>query len=302
MAKISFQNVSYTYKNGEESHLALRNVSFDVYEGEILCLVGHSGCGKSTILNLLAGLIKPDEGSVLIDGASVEAPGPDRSIVFQNYSLFPWQTAQKNVAFAIRQTHAGVSKKQALEQALDYLDQVNMKDAATRFPYQLSGGMRQRVAIARALGQDAPVMLLDEPFGALDVLIRKQLQSLLLELWRDNAARNQAKTAIFVTHDIDEAMCLADRIIFMCPREIVETFELPRNRHAKGATQGAVKTPSEMKEIKNRIMQLFAESAAGSALDSESADGMHERKSAAQTSENTPAPAQPSTSPKPQEK
>ena len=198
MAKISFQDVSYTYTNGDESFVALESINFDVCGGEILCLVGHSGCGKSTILNLLAGLIYTDCGHVLIDGEPVTGPGPDRSIVFQNYSLFPWQTAQKNVAFAIRQTHKDMTRDEALSQALDLLDQVNMKDAAKRYPYQLSGGMRQRVAIARALGQDAPVMLLDEPFGALDVLIRKQLQSLLLNIWEENEKRGHAKTAIFV--------------------------------------------------------------------------------------------------------
>ena len=204
MPSIQFKEVSYSYVDGTETYEALENINLNIADGEFVCLVGHSGCGKSTMLNLLAGLAMPTQGEVLIDGTPIEGPGPDRSIVFQSYSLFPWQTALKNVVFALRKTNKNISKAQAEEKARDLLKQVGVNEAAHRFPFQLSGGMRQRVAIARALAIDAPVMLLDEPFGALDPMIRGKLQTLLMDLWADSCC----KTAVFVTHDIDEALIL----------------------------------------------------------------------------------------------
>ncbi|WP_418240718.1 ABC transporter ATP-binding protein, partial [Ellagibacter isourolithinifaciens] len=183
MPAISFKNVSYSYVDGNESYLALEDIDLEIADGEFVCLIGHSGCGKSTLLSLLAGLSMPTAGEILINSIPVSGPGPDRSIVFQSYSLFPWQTALKNVMFSIRQTNKDISKEQAKMRAMELLAQVGMEDAANRYPFQLSGGMRQRVAIARALGIDAPTMLLDEPFGALDPLIRGKLQELLLRLW-----------------------------------------------------------------------------------------------------------------------
>ena len=258
MPTISFKNVSYSYVDGGESYLALDDVSLDVADGEFLCLVGHSGCGKSTLLSLLAGLSKPTSGKILIDGVPVSGPGPDRSIVFQSYSLFPWQTALKNVMFSIRQTNREAGKEEARTRALDLLAQVGMEDAADRYPFQLSGGMRQRVAIARALAIDAPTMLLDEPFGALDPLIRSKLQELLLQLWNEGEGRN--KTAVFVTHDIDEALILADRIAFMEPRRITYTFELPKDRDHNAE---AIVEDARLREVKHEVMALFDATATG---------------------------------------
>lgn len=258
MPAISFKNVSYSYIDGNESYLALENVNLEIDDGEFVCLIGHSGCGKSTLLSLLAGLSMPTSGEILIDGTPVSGPSPDRSIVFQSYSLFPWQTALKNVTFSIRQTNKGISKEQARARALELLAQVGMEDAANRYPFQLSGGMRQRVAIARALGIDAPTMLLDEPFGALDPLIRSKLQELLLRLW--NEGEGCCKTAVFVTHDIDEALILADRIVFMEPRHITREFILPKDRDR---TADAIVEDARLHDIKREVMELFDVTATG---------------------------------------
>ncbi len=256
MPSIQFKEVSYSYVDGTETYEALENINLNIADGEFVCLVGHSGCGKSTMLNLLAGLAMPTQGEVLIDGTPIEGPGPDRSIVFQSYSLFPWQTALKNVVFALRKTNKNISKAQAEEKARDLLKQVGVNEAAHRFPFQLSGGMRQRVAIARALAIDAPIMLLDEPFGALDPMIRGKLQTLLMDLWADSCC----KTAVFVTHDIDEALILADRIVFMEPKHIIKVFELPPDRtHSIEAVYDDVR----LRAIKEEVLQLFEATARG---------------------------------------
>lgn len=251
MPSIVFKDVSYSYVDSNETFEALENINLEIAEGEFVCLVGHSGCGKSTMLSLIAGLAMPTAGEVLIDGAPVTGPSPDRSIVFQNYSLFPWQTAIKNVVFAIRQTHREVSKEEAEAKARDLLEQVGVADAADRFPFQLSGGMRQRVAIARALAIDAPTMLLDEPFGALDPMIRRRLQDMLLDQWEGACC----KTAVFVTHDIDEALILADRIVFMEPKHVIRTFDLPSGRDREGNP--------EIEAIKKEVLELFEATAMG---------------------------------------
>ncbi len=254
MPTIEFDNVFYDYIAADGAYRALEGIDLEVRDGEFVCLVGHSGCGKSTMLNLIAGLAEPTAGEVLIDGVPVDGPGPDRSIVFQSYSLFPWQTALENVSFAMRRTHRDMGKAEAHEHAISLLSQVGIADAAARYPFQLSGGMRQRVAIARALAVDAPVMLLDEPFGALDPLIRRKLQRLLVDLWEAECC----KTAVFVTHDIDEALMLADRIVFMEPRHIVRVFELPRDR-SRDADEW--RDDSRMRQIKNEVLALFETSA-----------------------------------------
>ena len=248
MPSITFNSVSYSYVDANETYEALEDINLEIHDGEFVCLVGHSGCGKSTMLSLIAGLEKPTNGQILIDGAPVAGPGPDRSIVFQNYSLFPWQTAMKNVYFALRQTNPSVSKDDAEKKARELLAQVGVGDAANRYPFQLSGGMRQRVAIARALAIDAPIMLLDEPFGALDPMIRRKLQDMLLGLWEGSCC----KTAVFVTHDIDEAIILADRIVFMEPKHVIKTFDLPR-----GSSRSGDEIDPEIKAIKEEVLELF---------------------------------------------
>ena len=248
MASISFKDVSFAYVDAAETYLALEDVNLEIRDGEFLCLVGHSGCGKSTMLSLIAGLEKPTVGEVLIDGEPIAGPGPDRSIVFQNYSLFPWQTALKNVMFAMQQTNKGLDRQAVEARARELLGRVGVAEAAGRYPSQLSGGMRQRVAIARALAIDAPIMLLDEPFGALDPMIRRRLQEMLLQLWEGSCC----KTAVFVTHDIDEALILADRIAFMEPRHVIRTFELPRDRD-----RFASEADPTIQAVKEEVLALF---------------------------------------------
>ncbi len=254
MPSIVFKDVDYSYVDTNETFLALENINLEIKDGEFLCLVGHSGCGKSTMLSLIAGLEKPTKGEILIDGKPVAGPGPDRSIVFQNYSLFPWQTALRNVRFAISHTNKDVVKAEADKRARVLLEQVGVGEAANRYPFQLSGGMRQRVAIARALAIDAPTMLLDEPFGALDPMIRRRLQEMLLDQWEGACC----KTAVFVTHDIDEAIILADRIVFMEPKHIIKTFELPKDR-----VRMTDELDPEVKASKDEVLELFEATATG---------------------------------------
>ena len=209
MPDISLRDVSFSYPGGPR---VLDQVSLEVEDGTFLAVVGPSGCGKSTLLRLISGLSLPEEGTVSIGGAPVTGPAPGRSIVFQQGGLFPWLTARGNVAFALRKAKPGLSRAQAAEQAEAALVRVGLKDALSRYPGELSGGMAQRVAIARALSVGGQVLLLDEPFGALDPRNRQALQQLLLELWQA-----EGSTVVMVTHDIDEAILLSDRIAFFRP-------------------------------------------------------------------------------------
>ncbi len=230
MAKIELEHVTYTYSGRSGAAPALRNLSLTVEDGEFVCVVGASGCGKTTLLRLLAGLTFPDSGEVRIDGKPVAGPGTDRSIVFQNYTLFPWMTARRNVAFGIRQAHPALSRAEVRKTADEVLQKVGLLDAADKYPFQLSGGMRQRAAIARTLAMNTDILLLDEPFGALDTRIRGELQTLLESVYM--GAGSHRKTVVFVTHDIHEAVLLADRVLYMTPGEIagVLPVRLPRPR------------------------------------------------------------------------
>lgn len=234
MAKIELQHVSFCYGKRGGCFRALDDLNLTIESGEFICLLGQSGCGKTTLLRLLAGLQMPTQGVITMDGKPITGPGTDRAMVFQNYTLFPWMTAQKNVQFGIRQAQKQLGRTAANELAMEYLSKVHMAGAANKYPYQLSGGMRQRVAIARALAMDADILLLDEPFGALDAKIRADLQALLEELW----CSKEAKTVIFVTHDIAEAALLASRILFMTPGKIRDSIpvDLPRPRSSPAVT------------------------------------------------------------------
>lgn len=251
MGKIVAKNLNVTYTHNNEKFTALRDVDFTIEDGEFVCIVGHSGCGKSTLLRVLSGLLKPTGGTVTIDGREISGPGTDRTVVFQQYSLFPWMTARKNIIFGLEQAKKGKTKKE-LEQIADYyLNKVGMSDAAHKYPFQLSGGMRQRVAIARALAIDAEIMLLDEPFGALDTKARASLQELLEELWQSGEKK---KTIIFVTHDVDEAILLADRILFMKPGEITGSIDISL---ARPRAKQDIKVEQCFCEFRKQIVDLF---------------------------------------------
>jgi NitT/TauT family transport system ATP-binding protein len=201
---------------------ALRGISFAVHRRELICVIGPSGCGKSTLARILAGLESPSDGRVLLDGNPIEGPGADRGMVFQGYTLFPWLTVMKNVMFGKRMK--GNSRILAESEARQWLDLVGLEKFADHYPHQLSGGMKQRVAIARALANEPRVLLMDEPFAALDAQTRSFMQAYLLEIWR-----NVNVTIVFITHDLDEAVYLADRVIFLKahPGRIGEIIENP---------------------------------------------------------------------------
>jgi NitT/TauT family transport system ATP-binding protein len=201
---------------------ALRDLSFRVHRREFVCVIGPSGCGKSTLIRILAGLESPTSGQVLLDGRVVRGPGPDRGMVFQGYTLFPWLTVTRNVMFGLEMK--GYAANQARSEALQWIDLVGLTRFKDAYPAQLSGGMKQRTAIARALAAQPRILLLDEPFGALDAQTRAQMQSHLLEIWR-----NVDVTILFITHDLDEAVLLADRILVLKanPGEVQELIEVP---------------------------------------------------------------------------
>ncbi len=201
---------------------ALRDVSVDVYRREFMCVVGASGCGKSTLIRILAGLETPTSGEVLLHGDPVEGPGPDRGMVFQNYTLFPWLTVKQNVMFGLKMTgHGGATME---GEARQWIELVGLAKFENSYPHQLSGGMKQRVAIARALANQPRMLLMDEPFGALDAQTRCHMQTHLLKIWR-----NVDITILFITHDLDEAILLADRILVLKPNpgEVAEIIEVP---------------------------------------------------------------------------
>ena len=229
MTQLVLDRVQLAYENEATgaSFLALSNVAFTVDRGEFVTIVGPSGCGKSTLLMLIAALLKPTSGDLRLNGAPITKPGSDRALVFQDFALLPWRTVIANVELGLELK--GVARKARRETARRYVSMVGLKAFENAYPHQLSGGMRQRVGIARALGVEPEVLLMDEPFGALDAQIRQVMASELLRIWE-----RDRKTILFVTHDIDEAIYLADRVIVMSasPGRIIEeiAIDLPRPR------------------------------------------------------------------------
>ena len=211
MAHLNLSRVGISFRRGGSTSEVLRDVDLIINKGEFVSIIGHSGCGKSTVLNIVAGLLKASTGGVLLDGREVNAPGPDRAVVFQNHSLLPWLTVRENVALAVDKVFSGrKSKAERAEWVEHKLALVNMMHAADKRPAEISGGMKQRVGIARALAMEPTVLLMDEPFGALDALTRAHLQDQLVEI--QLRLRN---TVIMITHDVDEAVLLSDRIVMM---------------------------------------------------------------------------------------
>jgi NitT/TauT family transport system ATP-binding protein len=225
--RIDVHDVVIRFGKGADTHLAVDKTEVTIEAGEFVCILGPSGCGKSTLLNAIAGYVKPSEGAVTVDGDTVQKPGPDRGMVFQQYSLLPWKTVYENVAFGPKM--AGHSRTESGSIANTFLELVGLKKFGDRYPAELSGGMQQRVGIARALANYPSVLLMDEPFGALDAQTRLMMQESLLEIWRKFGT-----TVVFVTHDVDEAVFLADRVLIMsaAPGRIIEDvrIDLPRPR------------------------------------------------------------------------
>ncbi len=249
--RVKIDNVVKIFSGRTGEMVALNGVSLDIHDNEFICVVGPSGCGKSTLLNIIAGLLEPTSGKVYCDGKEVVGTGTERGVVFQQYALFPWLTVQKNVMFALEMR--GIKGREAKAKAMEYLEMVDLAKFAESYPKELSGGMKQRVAIARAYAAEPEVLLMDEPFGALDAQTRTQLQTELLETWEKHN-----KTCFFITHDVDEAIILAQRVVIMSARpgrikEIVN-IDIPYPRTQE------TKTSPEFIELKNHIWrQVYQE-------------------------------------------
>jgi len=247
MSQIAIRAVQKVFATKERDVVALRDIDLEVKKGEFVCLLGPSGCGKSTLLNAVAGFSLPTGGEIVVDGKPVRAPGPDRGMVFQEYALFPWMTVAQNVAFGLEIKK--LPKSAIAAKVASLLELLHLQDFRDRFPKDLSGGMRQRVAIARVLALDPPIMLMDEPFGALDALTRRNLQDELLRLWGETG-----KTILFVTHSIEESIYLADRIVVMTYRPGTikrdQAVSLPRPRDPAAP---------EFNELKRELGRLVME-------------------------------------------
>lgn len=243
-AKISVQGVSKIFPLGGEDFVALDRVSLTISDNEFVTVVGPSGCGKSTLMNILAGLDETSGGQALVDGKTVSGPSPERGVIFQQYALFPWLTVRKNVEFGLKT--AGMPRAKRRERAEYFIRMVGLEKFADALPKMLSGGMKQRCAIARAYAVNPSILLMDEPFGALDALTRVKLQEQLLETWN-----KEKRTVLFITHDVDEAVFLANRVVVMAARpgrihEIID-IDLPYPRTEE------VRLSPEFTKLRNRI-------------------------------------------------
>jgi nitrate/nitrite transport system ATP-binding protein len=208
---LNIDHVTMQFDTNSGPFTALDNIALKIDKGEFVSLIGHSGCGKSTVLNIVAGLYQATKGGIILDGTEVNEPGPERAVVFQNHSLLPWLSAYENVELAVKQVFKGKKSKKEMKEWIEYnLELVHMSNALHKKPDEISGGMKQRVGIARALAMEPSVLLMDEPFGALDALTRSHLQDSLMEIQRD-----LKNTVIMITHDVDEAVLLSDRIVMM---------------------------------------------------------------------------------------
>lgn len=247
---VRIQNLSLHLGQGKNRFQALDGVNFEIQPGEFICLLGPSGCGKSTLLGALAGHLPISSGALTVDNETIVEPHPDRGLVFQQHTLFPWKSVLENIAFGLKMK--GVGKQNRIDQAKKMIDLVGLKGFEQKFPAELSGGMQQRVEIARVLINEPRILLMDEPFGALDAQTRLKMQMLLLDIWQE------IKTSVlFITHDIDEALFLADRVLIMShrPGRIIEEinldFERPRDVE--------LVTSSEFTTIKKHCMQTLKE-------------------------------------------
>ena len=231
--KVQIKAVEKIYEGRKGKTVALNGVNLDIYDNEFICVVGPSGCGKSTLLNIIAGLNEATSGEVIVDGLKVEGTGVDRGVVFQQYALFPWLTVKKNVLFGLN-LKKDLTNEQREEIAMKYIKMVGLEKFVDAYPKELSGGMKQRVAIARAYAVNPSLLLMDEPFGALDAQTRTQLQTELLKTWEE-----EKKTCFFITHDVEEAILLATKVIVMSarPGRIKEIIDIdipyPRDQESK---------------------------------------------------------------------
>jgi nitrate/nitrite transport system ATP-binding protein len=251
-AFLEFTAVGQVFATRRGSFEALRDINLQVSQGEFVCVIGHSGCGKSTLLNMVSGFLRPSSGQVTLAGRPIDRPGPDRMVVFQNYSLLPWQTVRQNVELAVRAARpelAGPERRQVVDH---HLEMVHLADAADKRPGQISGGMKQRVAIARALAVQPAVLVLDEPFGALDAITKEELQEELLAIWRE-----RRPTVLMITHDIDEALFLADRIVMMTNGPAATIGEILTVPFARPRSYEAIQEDPRYGQLRNHAMDFL---------------------------------------------
>lgn len=262
MNDLTINNLSFAYRGTDR--LILKDINLGVPSGEFVCILGQSGCGKSTLLRLLAGLETATEGDIRIGDEIITCASLNRGVVFQDYGLFPWMTAGANITLALKKKHPEWSKNHLKERAVELLEAVGLDSSVyKKYPKELSGGMKQRCAIAGAFGIDPPILLMDEPFGALDAVTRSMLQDMVLELW---ARQEEKKTVFFVTHDVDEAMLLANRIVVLgqSPSNIIFDCRIPDDRRPSRETQfedpEALKLRNELIRQINHDIRVHAKS------------------------------------------
>lgn len=224
--RVEVTNLEKVYEEGSQKTTAIRDLSFEVEGGEFMTVVGPSGCGKSTLLYLIAGFLEPTSGTIAVDGDPIDGPGTDRGVVFQDYALFPWRTVMGNVTYGLEETGVGTEEREATAQR--FIDMMDLDGFEDKYPKELSGGMKQRVALARTLAYDPDILLMDEPFGALDQPLRESLQDHLLDIWSE-----LEKTVVFITHDVEEAVYLSERVMIMTrhpgTRKTVTDIDLDRS-------------------------------------------------------------------------
>ncbi len=249
---LEFEGVSKIYPTKKGPYTVLKDVNLSIHEGEFVCLIGHSGCGKSTLLDMVSGLKSPSAGQITLKNQRITEPGPDRMVIFQNYCLLPWKTAYENVYLAVEQVYPKKSAQEKKDIVLEHLEMVGLTESIHKKPAQLSGGMKQRVAIARALATRPEVLIMDEPFGALDPITREEMQEELLKIWLAHPT-----TVLMITHDLDEALFLADRLVMMTNGpsahigEVLDIpFQRPRNRAKLIATL-------EYRELRNYALDFL---------------------------------------------
>jgi len=253
-AFLELKNVSKSYGTGDKKVEVLKNINLTIEEGEFIAIVGFTGSGKTTLISLIAGLIEPDEGEILLKGKKIHGPGPDRGVVFQNYSLLPWLSVFGNIELAVKQVFPEMTKEQRADHVKKFIGMVNLTPALHKKPNELSGGMRQRVSVARALAMDPEILLLDEPLSALDALTRGSLQMEIERIWRE-----AKKTVMLITNDVDEGILLADRVIPLTPApnahlgaEFKIGFSRPRDK-------AAINADPNFKKERNAIISYLDE-------------------------------------------
>lgn len=249
---IEIQQAEVVYQSNREEVQALQAINLTIEKGEFICLVGPSGCGKSTLLNLLAGYLQPTTGTCSINGSQIVGPDYHRGVVFQSPALYPWLSVRKNIEYGLKVRK--IPKEERKKQSDFYLEQIDLMEAANRYPFELSGGMKQRVSLARTLVNRPELLLMDEPFGALDALTRNNMQALLRKIWGENQ-----QTIFLITHDIEEALSLASRVLVMSksPGQIIESMTVGYAEAALTQHENQVQMDTEFIERKNHILQLI---------------------------------------------